>query len=265
MEALVNGARLWYESRGSGEPLVLLHAGVADSRMWDAQVMGLEGAFRVIRFDARGFGRSDLPAGPYAMREDLRALLDHLEIESAHLAGCSMGGAVALDFALENPIRARSLCLVSAGVGGSRFGEEDQSVFAEVQAAEELGDLGALNRAEVRVWLDGPGRPSGSVGGRVRELVLKMNHAALRRPWDIAQNQPMIPPAAGRLSELALPVLAVVGEHDVPAVLAAARMIASEVPGARLEVVPDAAHLLSLEHPARFNRLLTDFVTAAHP
>jgi 3-oxoadipate enol-lactonase len=116
--AEVNGARLYYEIAGEGEPLVLVHAGIADSRMWDGQLAAFAHRYRVIRYDMRGFSRSGMVEGPYAHHEDLRALLDSLDIEHAFLVGCSIGGGTIIDFALQNPGRGRALVLVGSAVSG---------------------------------------------------------------------------------------------------------------------------------------------------
>ena len=109
----VEGGTLYYEVRGSGSPVVLLHGGGLDHTMWDPQIGPFTGSFRVIRYDARGHGRSTAPMGPYSMLEDLRLVLDHLNVEWAYLVGLSMGAGVALDFAVAYPERVRKLALVS--------------------------------------------------------------------------------------------------------------------------------------------------------
>ena len=140
----------------------------------------------MIRPDLRGFGDSELPPVPYSMLADIIALLDHLEVNRAHVVGCSMGGTLAIDFALEHPQRVERLVLVGSGVSGSNLGAADSALFAEVEAADKAGDMDAVNRAEVRLWVDGPRRPEGSAPAAVRELVLDMNGRALRTDWDSA-------------------------------------------------------------------------------
>src|SRR5690349_12792580 len=109
----IQGAPLYYEVTAQGEPLLLIHAGVADSRMWDEQLPAFTRLYRVIRFDQRGFGRSSFPAGPFASYKDPALLLDALAIEKVHVIGISFGGKVALDFALAYPARVTSLTLVA--------------------------------------------------------------------------------------------------------------------------------------------------------
>lgn len=116
--AEINGARIHYEVAGEGEPLVLVHAGIADSRMWDDQIGAFAGGYRAIRYDMRGFGQTEMVEGPFSHHEDLRGLLDSLGVGRTHTVGCSMGGGVVLDFALEYPERVGNLILVGSAVGG---------------------------------------------------------------------------------------------------------------------------------------------------
>jgi pimeloyl-ACP methyl ester carboxylesterase len=118
--AEVNGTRLYYESAGEGPAVVLVHGGLVDSRLWDAQVGPLSKRLRVVRYDLRGFGRSADAHAPFSHLEDLRALLDFLKIERASLVGLSLGGIIAADFALEHPERVDRLVLVGPGLRGDK-------------------------------------------------------------------------------------------------------------------------------------------------
>jgi len=261
MEATINGARIHYERSGNGFPLLLIHAGIADSRMWEPQAQAFAGDFDMVRPDLRGFGDSELPPVPYSMRADLVGLLDHLGVDRAHVVGCSMGGTVAIDLALEYPTRVARLVLVGSGVSGSNLGEADSALFADVEAADKAGDMDAVNRAEVRLWVDGPRRPEGSAPAAVRDLVLDMNGRSLHRDWSSAPHQKLDPPAIGRLREIAAPTLVIVGDEDLPHAAANAEVITSKIPGSRTVVIKGAAHLPSLERPDAFNRVLQDFLT----
>jgi 3-oxoadipate enol-lactonase len=261
MDVTLNSARIHYERSGSGFPLLLIHAGIADSRMWEPQAKAFANQFDMVRPDLRGFGDSKLPPVPYSMLADMIALLDYLDIDRAHVVGCSMGGTLAIDFALEHPQRVERLVLGGSGVSGSNLGAADSALFADVEAADKAGDMEAVNRAEVRLWVDGPRRPEGSAPAAVRELVLDMNGRALRTDWDSAQNQPLDPPAITRLSEITAPTLVIVGDQDLPHASANADLITSKIAGARTVVIKGAAHLPSLERPEEFNRVLLDFLT----
>ncbi len=260
MEATLNGARIHYERTGEGMPVVFLHAGVADSRMWEPQVSEFSKHFDVIRPDMRGFGKSDLPPAPWSPRADLLALMDTLELKPVHLIGCSMGGALALDFALDHPERVSKLVLVDSGPSGQPDRPEYDSLFAEVDAADKAGDHVALNQAEMHLWLDGPYRPRGYVREELRELFLDMNGANMDNDWSSAPMENLDPPAIGRLSEVSAPTLVIVGDKDLQPVLESADLLASSIKGARKVVIHDAAHLPNLEHPEEFNRIVLDFL-----
>ncbi len=261
MDAIINGARIHYERSGKGSPLLLIHAGIADSRMWEPQATAFAGDFDMIRPDLRGFGGSELPPGSYSMMADIVGLLDHLGIEQTHVVGCSMGGTVALDIALEHPERVARLILVGSGVSGAEFGQADKALFADVDAADEKGDLDALNRAEVRLWVDGPRRAEGAAPQEIRDLVLDMNGGTMRSDWSAVKHEALDPPAIDRLGSVQVPTLVVVGDEDLPHVGVVAGVLESKIPGARKVVIKGAAHLPSLERPDEFNRIARDFLT----
>lgn len=256
----VNGARIHYERAGSGMPLVLLHAGIADLRMWDPQASEFAAHFDVIRFDQRGFGQSDLPAERWSPIADLLAIMDQLALKPAHLVGCSMGSALALDFALDHPERLSRLVLVGAAIGGANFGLRYPELWADVKAADEAHDLERLNQAQMKLFLAGPRRPVEAVGPHLRELFLEMNGTALKSDFDAAPEDELDPPAIDRLAEVSAPTLVVVGDEDVPPVMDATEILLQKLNGARKAVIHDAAHLPNLEHPHEFNRIVLDFL-----
>jgi pimeloyl-ACP methyl ester carboxylesterase len=262
MEATINGALIHYERSGAGVPVLLMHAAIADSRMWAPQAEAFANQFDMIRPDMRGFGDTELPPAPYSSRADLVGLLAHLGVKRAHVIGCSMGGTVAIDIALEHPERVEKLVLIGSGVSGSNLGGADAELFAEIEAADTAGDIEAVNRAEVRLWVDGPRRPEGSAPAAVRSLVLDMNGRALHNDWASAKHLKLDPPAIARLEDITAPTLVVVGDQDLPHVFANAEVITSRVHGARKVIIKDAAHLASLERPDEFNRIVLDFLVA---
>jgi 3-oxoadipate enol-lactonase len=260
MDMTLNGARIHFERSGKGFPLLFIHAGIADSRMWEPQATAFADHFDMIRPDLRGFGATELPPAPYSGLADVVALLDHLHIDRAHVVGCSMGGTLAIDLALEHPQRVERLVLVAAGVSGSNLGEADAALFTEIEEADKAGDMDAVNRAEVRLWVDGPRRREGSASATVRALVLDMNGRSLHTDWSSAESEPIARPAIGRLNEIAAPTLVIVGDQDLPHCLANADLITSRVPEARKVIITNAAHLPSLERPEEFNRVVLDFL-----
>jgi 3-oxoadipate enol-lactonase len=261
MEKLINGARIHYRRSGAGFPVMFLHAGVADSRMWDPQAAGLANHFDVIAPDRRGFGESELPAGPWSPVADVLALMDGLGLRQApHLVGCSIGGRLAIDFTLQHPERVSKLVLVGPGVSGQTPDDRYKHLYAEVQAADDANDMDAVNVAEAHLWLDGPGRRPGHVDKRLRDLFLDMNGRTLHTDFEQAPTKELEPPALGRLGEIHAPTLVIVGDQDLPPILETADLLVSKIHRARKAVIHDAAHLPNLEHPERFNRILVDFL-----
>ena len=262
--AEVNGASLYYETVGAGEPVVLLHAGIADRRMWDRQLEAIAERYRVLRFDRRGFGRSSLTDGPYAHHEDLRGLLDGLGIERASLVGCSMGGAAAIDFALRYPERIRAMVLVGSAVSGAESDEPPPKEWDELVAADEAGDLERVSELEVRIWVDGPYRSPEEVDPAVRDLVREMNLIALRSEASgLGEERPADPSAAERLGEIQVPSLVVVGALDRPEIVARSEALARHVPRARKVVMDGTAHVPNMERPQEFNEAVLAFLAEA--
>jgi 3-oxoadipate enol-lactonase len=260
MKVRLNGARIHYRRDGKGFPVILLHAGVADSRMWEPQASALAKHFDVIRPDMRGFGDSELPPQAWSHPADVVALMNALDLKQAHLVGCSVGGTAAIDITVQHPDRIAKLVLVGPGVSGGTFGQKYTELFAEAQAAEDAHDLVALNEAEARLWLDGPSRPPKYVGGALRELFLDMNGKSLLSDFEKAPMQKPDPPAIGRLGEIAAPTLIVLGDDDVPSIKDTVELLMSSIKGARHVTIHNAAHLPNLEHPEEFNRLVLDFL-----
>ncbi|HKW73166.1 MAG TPA: alpha/beta fold hydrolase [Candidatus Dormibacteraeota bacterium] len=240
--------------------MILLHAGVADSRMWEPQVAAFARHFDVIRPDMRGFGESTLPPTSWSAVHDLIALIGELHIKPAHLVGCSIGGGVAIDFALEHGERISKLVLVGPGVGGTNFGRKYPELWSEIEAADSAKDFEALNQAEMRLWLDGPRRPAGYVKQPLRDLFLDMNGKNMANDWESAPAERLEPPAVERLHEITAPTLVVVGDADVPSVFDAVELLMEKIPHARKFVINDAAHLPNLEHPDEFNRVVLNFL-----
>lgn len=263
----VNGADLYYEARGEGHPLVLVHAAIADSRMWDDQMDAFSALYTVVRFDTRGFGRSTMPHEPAATYEDIYGLLRALGMAKAHLIGVSMGGGMIIDFALAHPDMATALIPVGPGLGGFEVwpNAEEMALFEEVQAAMKAGDYDRATDLNLHAWVDGPGRKPDQVDPRLRARAREMMaptiaHAA---EHNAIGSKELEPPAATRLGEIHLPTLVIVGDQDFSDVHAAVDAIAAGVPGARKAVIQGAAHVPNMERPAEFNRLVLDFLASA--
>lgn len=256
----VNGARIYYEMAGDGYPLVFVHAGVADRRMWDDQAAFFSSDYRVIRYDLRGFGKTMPVPGPFAHREDLAALLAFLHVDRACLVGCSMGGMTAMDFTLEHPQLVNALVMVGSAPTGLDLDVPSPARFAEAEAAEEQRDWERLIEISAQIWYDGEGRDAGQVDPAKRQLMKQMQRDALPyRNLEQGPALPMKPPAAERLDELHIPLLVIYGMYDTPYILAASAYMAEHIPGART-IMMHSAHLPSMDCPAEFNEIVRDFL-----
>lgn len=251
-------------SEGS-KTVLLLHAGVADRRMWAPQLAPLEGAgHRVLAPDLRGFGECPFETGPFSNVGDVARLLDG----PAAVVGNSLGGRVAMELALERPEFVERLVLIAPGMPGWTWSEHVRSGWAEEEAAFERGDLEGAAEASLRLWIDGPNRPPEAVDAglraAVREMILRSYELEQEAPEDRGEELPG-PDVEARLGEIRCPTLVLVGEEDVPDMQAIAAHVAGSIGGARLVTLPGAAHLPSLEQPDETNALLLPFLATDGP
>jgi 3-oxoadipate enol-lactonase len=251
---------------GDGPAVVLIHAGVCDSRMWDPQWAAFARDHRTIRYDLRGFGRSELTPGRYAHARDLANLLGELGVGRAALVGASFGGRVAMELAVARPDLVEALVVAGAPLPGHDWSEPMRAFFAEEDAAVERGDLDAAVEANLRLWVDGQGRPPEAVDPEVRQRVGVMQRRAFELQLPIYQDpekdeeEELEPGWADRLGTVWAPALVLVGEHDVADFHRLADRIAGELPRATAATVAGAAHLPSMERPADFDQRALAFL-----
>lgn len=252
---------LAFEVAGSGPPLLLLHAGLMDRRMWDPQWEALTGRFTAIRYDARGFGESADPKAPWSLHADALEVLDKAGYERAAVAGVSMGGAAALDLALTAPERVAGLVLVNSTASDWEHTPEHLRLFEEINTAYETRGLDAANELELRMWVDGPHRRPDDVDREVRALVGTVNRVLLERQEPFEEIEPLEPAlsATVHMGELRPPALVVTGELDQPSTLAGAWAIVAAT-GAEHVDIPGTAHLPNLERPREFAAALLPFL-----
>jgi 3-oxoadipate enol-lactonase len=269
--AKIDGARLWYDVTGEGPGVALLHSTVCDSRMWDAEFAVLSARYRVLRFDLRGFGRSELPPGPFSFVDDLRGLLELAGIERAALVGVSAGAALAIDFALAEPEWVRGLVLGAPGIGGLEWSEDVRRFGEREDELVEAGELDEAVELNLRMWVDGPRRGPDAVDPVMRAKVGEMQRRAFEVQVDAygGDEQPgpqarLQPAAIARLEEIDVPTLVIVGDADVPDVLERSEILAARIPGARKEVLADTAHMVNLERPQEFGALLDEFLAGLY-
>jgi 3-oxoadipate enol-lactonase len=257
---------LWHEVAGQGSPVLLIHEGICDSRMWESQWQTFPQVHRTIRCDLRGFGQTPLPAEPYSNARDVVELLDRLELGAAAVVGVSLGGRVALEVALARPDLVERLVLVGPGLPGHAWSETVRRYGEEEDAAVARGDLEAAVEANLRMWVDGPNRRADEVDPRMRAFVGEMQRRALELQapvWEVVQEELLVPDVGSRYVELRVPTLVLVGGEDVPDIHEIADRLATGIPGARRVIIAGTAHVPSLERPEEFDRLVLAFLRAS--
>ena len=243
-----------------GTPVVLLHAGIADRRMWEPQWSTLTTTYDVVRLDLRGYGESaSRPHGALSPVADVTDLLDELEISRAHLIAASFGAGVAVEVALTQPTRVESLLL--SAPGGSLIPDMTPQLteFVEAEdAALEAGDLDTAVQANLVTWVDGPHRDADQVDAGVRELVAAMQRRAfeLTDDWDDVEEDELEPSALERLTEIVAPTRVLVGALDLDAIHNAADHVCAGVTRVERTSWADVAHLPSMERPDDFTALV---------
>ncbi len=269
--APVQGGRLYYEVLGEGHPLVLVHAGIADLRMWNEQFPIFARHFRTVRYDQRGYGKSESEGVSYSPRQDLLDLLDHLGIDRAHLIGVSMGGMLIVDFTLEHPERVTALVPVGAGLSGyqAQVGKDKKSQlelkqFTRMDELWDKKDMDGLLELELEMWVDGPMQARDRVAPEVRNLVGEMSRQASTHLAEGAKPEELNPPAYRRLGDIHVPTLVIVGDLDTTGILQRCEILAHDIPGAREVIIPGTAHMLNMEKPAEFNQIVLDFLNGMH-
>ncbi len=248
----VDGARLAHDVSGGGRgrPVLLLHAGIADRRMWDGQVAAWSAQRQVVRLDFRGFGETRSRPGRAAHHADAVAVLDAVGVSEAVVVGASMGGAVAVDLVLTYPDRTRGLVLSGSALNGAEF--TDAATFdgwREAGAAAEGREFGRAAQLEAAMWV-----PDATAD--VQRQVVEMLLPTYER--DEPDEEP-VADAAVRLAEIGVPALVIVGERDRPDILRFADRLAAEIASARLLRLPGVGHLPNLEAPEQFNAVVAEF------
>lgn len=255
--------QLHYEIAGSGETVVLIHAGIADSRMWDPQWGPYTDRFQVVRYDMRGFGRSPLPPEPFQHGQDLLDLLDELGIEQAALIGVSLGGRVALEATLARPQLVTALVLVAPGLPGVQWSDDVVSYGAEEMRLLIDGQPDEAAELTARFWVDGVGRDAEEVDADVRQRVRDMQRLAYDHDLeagDAADELGLVEDVAGHVADVPAPTLIMVGDHDRPDMRRIADQLAAGIPGARLERMSGTGHVPSMERPDEFDRIVLGFL-----
>jgi pimeloyl-ACP methyl ester carboxylesterase len=261
--AEINGASLAYETDGAGRPLVMLHGHLLDRRQWDDQFAAFSTDYLVVRYDARGFGRSTMPPAAYKHAADLHGLLRYLGMEHAFLMGCSGGGAACIDFTLQYPDMVDGLILVGAAVAGFQPSGPMPPTLVAMSEALKCGAIDEAVEYSLQAFTDGRRRGPDQVNQAARERTREMTAELFSRPPVAgALEETFAPDALARLREIRAPTLAIVGADDDQMLHDIADLIAAEAPNARRVVIPDAGHHPNIEHPEDFNRIVRSFLSS---
>jgi 3-oxoadipate enol-lactonase len=251
----VDGAKLYYEECGSAPQLVVLvHDGVLDSAAWDDVWPEFCKHFHTIRYDRRGYGRSSVATQRYYAADDLGAILHHLKLKRVAIVGSSHGGEISINFTLDHPEMVEQLVLVGAVVGVMPYTKHFLERGDALGKPLEKGDIkGAIAAATKDKYLTAPG--SDAARKRMADILLAS-------PQDLTHPELELPVKAAlpRLREIHIPTLLLVGDADIPDVHAHAGAIEAGIPRARRVVINDVGHLMYLEKPAEFSRIVIEFL-----
>lgn len=261
----VPGAELAFETdgRASAPAMLLLPTGVATMRMWDPQVAELATGHFVVRMDPRGSGATRYEDVRYSDREDVRSVLDHLGVERATVVGAGRGGTIALDLALESPERVAGLVIVGGGPSGfpeAELTREEHRRIDELDAAIAASDTALLMRLETALWAAGPLRLESNLDPAFVMRAHELNAPNAIHADHPARPEPLEPPAYGRLGDIRVPALVVVGDYDLSAARAQHEFLIDALPDATGFRLREAAHLVSVERSAEFTHVLLDWL-----
>jgi pimeloyl-ACP methyl ester carboxylesterase len=259
----IDQSRLYYETAGSGIPLLLVHAGVADCEQWEDEFLKFSQKFQVIRYDMRGYGKSDPVKGPFSHLIDLNTVIDKLQLHFPMIImGCSMGGVLSMEYALDNPGNIQGLIMIGPGPCGFEMEENEQELFLEAMKAFKEGDLNRLAEIETQIWFESMDSAPDQVDQSMRALLYDMHRSALvgedqktEQPGPDTQQ-----PEYAKLAEIDFPVLIIIGSQDLPAMHTAADYMVEKIRLARKVVIDDAAHLPNMDQPGQFQEVVEEFL-----
>jgi len=265
----VAGGKIAYEDAGHGPPVVLLHEGIADRRMWNREFSLLAREHQVVRYDLRGYGGSTPAVSAYSAVDDLVALLDHLHLERPLIVGPSMGGRIALDLALAHPEKVGGLLLIAPGYsgmdydhvpGGKATFERDERLSKAAADAWAAGNLEEATEQLRQLWA------SALTGDALKlfHTMVRDNAKEVFEDRSAQHERREGAPAAGRLSEVRVPTRILAGDRDNPAMPHLANYLGHGIPGAEVEIVPGADHLLNLSRPDAFDAALAGTLSRIH-
>lgn len=255
--ATVSNAKLYYEIAGEGQPLIFVHGGNMDRRMWDQQFAIFAKSYKVIRYDVRGFGKSDKQVKAFAHYQDLYDLMKFLGIKKANVVGLSLGGGIAADFAISYPEMVENLILVCPGINGFTLASDSGAYnIATIEAARDEGYGKATE-----MWLNSPymipAMEHPELRPKLRQLSLDNAHNWLA---NFVWSRDLKPSSRERLPEIKARTLLIVGDRDVPNMMKLVDEAATRISGARKVVINGVGHLPNMERPAEFDKIVLGFL-----
>jgi len=265
--AEVNNTKLYYEIAGKGEPLILIHGSFGDRRFWDLQFYDLSKKYKIIRYDLRGCGRSALPKEDEVYRDvdDLNALMDFLGIKKANVCGLSFGSFVVFDFALSHPDKCLSLIPIGARVAGDDLDEYKtrnvDTLRAIISKVTEIVKTKGPKEATDYLWTGEHAMAKTVIITRTRHALLKMGYEySWWRYLHGNKREFAYPMAIKKLNEIKIPTLFVTAEYDLALCKDVAMRMAKEIPGAKLISIKGAGHIMNMDQPKEFNKIISKFI-----
>lgn len=253
----INNGRIYYEELGKGPCIIFNHGFAMDRRMWDMQFGAFAEQFRVVRYDLRGFGKSDLPAGPYSTLDDLHILMDRLDIEKACLIGSSLSGSLAIEFALTWPERVTGLVLAGSNLRGYSHSDDYVKEYLHYREIARREGIVAAQTVMLGNLLLRSIAKKPELFASIEAMLRNYSgfHLLSRDPHRV-----FYPRAIERLGELTCPVQIIVGQNDIPDLQGVAKQLIAEIKHARSVMIPNVGHIVNMEAPEQFNRIVLDFL-----
>jgi len=253
----INDAQIYYEQAGAGDCIILIHGFAMDTRIWDKQFDVLARHHRVVRYDLRGFGRSDLPETPYSTLDDLRVMMDRLDIEKATIAGMSLGGSLAIEFALSYPERLSGLVLAGSTLRGYPFSDDYIMEFLSYRRIARRDGLAEARQQSLGNPLLTSLAKQPALFAPVKTIIFDYSgfHWLKHDPHKV-----FYPPAKERLGELTCPVQILVGQNDISDLRAIAQQLGHKIKHAQTVEIPGVGHMVNIEAAEQFNEIVLDFM-----
>jgi pimeloyl-ACP methyl ester carboxylesterase len=258
--ANIEGRKVYYEESGRGKAILLIHGFSLDARMWDEQFDSLAGQYHVVRYDISGYGRSTVPESTISSSDEIAALLKSLGIDKATVVGMSLGGSAAVRFAIDYPQSVEAVITVSSTLEGFPYNEPLSGRLGSYPKMARDSGMAKAKEAWLKDLFMTPVTNAGPVNARIRQIIAEWSGSQFANPalWSFKK---FPPPAIRRLIEIRVPALVIVGEKDDLNIHVIADTLSARIPGARKMIIPDSGHLLNLERPGAFNKIILDFLS----